>query len=198
MPASILQNCTRVGPTLRHILASALPGIVRDAAHFDFDEGFFGQQAVYRVSMGNFSELAGGCMERLGSILNFPTRFVAITYCRSPCQPDFGCGRTYLLSSSATLTRMHAHPAVFFAAMSLALLGVKVRGDKRDRYLHHGHYLVKLAAWALFNALPFLFPNGVVDAYGARMGMASAGGMVHRSNPTSACVHATSARVVDL
>lgn len=27
---------------------------MRDAAHFDFDEKWFGQQAVYRVSMGNF------------------------------------------------------------------------------------------------------------------------------------------------
>lgn len=29
-------------------------GIVRDAAHFEFDDKWFGQQAVYRVSMGNF------------------------------------------------------------------------------------------------------------------------------------------------
>lgn len=27
---------------------------MREAAHFDFDDKWFGQQAVYRVSMGNF------------------------------------------------------------------------------------------------------------------------------------------------
>lgn len=54
---------------------------------------------------------------------------------------------------------------MFFSCMSLALLGVKYKGDKRDRYLHHGHPLAKLGLWLLFTALPFLFPNEVLDAY---------------------------------
>jgi len=88
---------------------------MRDAAHFDFDEKWFGQQAVYRVSMGNF---------------------------------------------------------MFFTAMSIALVGVKYKSDKRDRYLHHGNYALKLGVWLLFTALPFLFPNGLVNAYShmARVG----------------------------
>ena len=49
--------------------------------------------------------------------------------------------------------------------MALATLGVKTKGDKRDRYLHHGHPLVKLGLWLLFTALPFLFPNEVLNAY---------------------------------
>ncbi|KAG2425224.1 hypothetical protein HYH02_015051 [Chlamydomonas schloesseri] len=76
---------------------------------------WFGQQAVYRVSMGNF---------------------------------------------------------LFFGCMSLALLGVKHRGDKRDAYLHHGHPLAKLGLWLLFTCLPFLFPNEVLNVYSwaARVG----------------------------
>jgi hypothetical protein len=50
--------------------------------------------------------------------------------------------------------------------MSLALVGVKYKSDKRDQILHHGNWLLKLAAWLVFTALPFLFPNNVVDAYG--------------------------------
>ncbi|EFJ42217.1 hypothetical protein VOLCADRAFT_83749 [Volvox carteri f. nagariensis] len=91
-----------------------IPWIVKDVTAVDMDK-WFGQQAVYRVSMGNF---------------------------------------------------------LFFACMSLATIGVKFRGDKRDRYLHHAHPLLKLALWLLFTALPFLFPNGVLNAYSwmARVG----------------------------
>jgi hypothetical protein len=50
--------------------------------------------------------------------------------------------------------------------MSAALAGVKVRGERRAKLLHHGHYALKLLAWTVFTALPFLLPNGAVDAYG--------------------------------
>ncbi|KXZ45723.1 hypothetical protein GPECTOR_51g709 [Gonium pectorale] len=91
-----------------------IPWIVKDVTQAHVDE-WFGQQAVYRVSMGNF---------------------------------------------------------LFFSCMSLALVGVKTKGDKRDRYLHHGHPLLKLGVWLLFTALPFLFPNELLHAYSwlARIG----------------------------
>ncbi|KAL6757882.1 serine incorporator/TMS membrane protein [Haematococcus lacustris] len=89
-------------------LLEKIPWIVRDAAHFEFDDKWFGQQAVYRVSMGS---------------------------------------------------------CLFFGVMSLVMLGVKYRGDKRDKYLHHGNPLLKLVLWLLFTTLPFFFPNPVVDAY---------------------------------
>jgi hypothetical protein len=56
--------------------------------------------------------------------------------------------------------------------MSLALLGVRTKGDKRGAYLHQGNWAAKLAAWLVFIALPFFFPNGLVVAYGwaARFG----------------------------
>jgi len=34
--------------------ATTRAGIMREAAHFHFDDSWFGQQAVYRVSFGNF------------------------------------------------------------------------------------------------------------------------------------------------
>ena len=54
---------------------------------------------------------------------------------------------------------------MFFGALSLALLGVRTKGDKRGQVLHQGNWAAKLAAWTLFSALPFLFPNGLVAAY---------------------------------
>ena len=50
--------------------------------------------------------------------------------------------------------------------MALATLGVKYKSDKRDVYLHHGNWLVKLGLWLLFSVLPFFFPNGVISLYG--------------------------------
>ena len=50
--------------------------------------------------------------------------------------------------------------------MSLIMIGVKYKSDKRGQYIHHGNWLVKLGLWLLFNALPFFFPNGMVQAYG--------------------------------
>eukprot|EP00200_Dunaliella_tertiolecta_P011069 CAMPEP_0202381332 /NCGR_PEP_ID=MMETSP1127-20130417/34960_1 /ASSEMBLY_ACC=CAM_ASM_000462 /TAXON_ID=3047 /ORGANISM="Dunaliella tertiolecta, Strain CCMP1320" /LENGTH=438 /DNA_ID=CAMNT_0048980259 /DNA_START=170 /DNA_END=1486 /DNA_ORIENTATION=+ len=90
-------------------LMEKIPWIMREAAHLHLSDEWFGQQAVYRISMGNF---------------------------------------------------------VLFTILSLSLLGVKLKADKRSKYLHHGHYLLKLLAWAVFTALPFFFPPGFVDAYG--------------------------------
>ena len=50
--------------------------------------------------------------------------------------------------------------------MSAIMVGVKYKSDSRDRHLHHGNWLLKLGVWILFVALPFLFPNNVVEAYG--------------------------------
>lgn len=55
---------------------------------------------------------------------------------------------------------------LFFSFMALATLGVKYKSDKRDKYLHHGNWLVKLGVWLLFSLLPFFFPAGVVSVYG--------------------------------
>lgn len=56
---------------------------------------------------------------------------------------------------------------LFFSFMAVALLGVKYKSDKRDIYLHHGNWMVKLGLWLLFCILPFFFPNGLVSMYGA-------------------------------
>lgn len=49
--------------------------------------------------------------------------------------------------------------------MSAVLVGVKYKSDKRDQYLHHGGWLVKLGLWLLLCILPFFFPVGLVNAY---------------------------------
>ena len=54
---------------------------------------------------------------------------------------------------------------LFFMVMAGVMVGVKHRGDSRDKYIHHGNWLLKLASWLLFAAFPFLLPNGVVEAY---------------------------------
>lgn len=55
---------------------------------------------------------------------------------------------------------------LLFAGLAVVMLGVRSKGDRRDRYLHHGSWLIKLVLWLAFNILPFLFPNPVVNAYG--------------------------------
>lgn len=94
-----------------YMLGLCITGIMRAATGFEPSDKWFGQQAVYRISMGNF---------------------------------------------------------LFFGCMSLALLGVKYKGEKRGQVLQHGNWMIKLVVWVLFNALPFLFPNGLVQAYGAQ------------------------------
>lgn len=49
--------------------------------------------------------------------------------------------------------------------MSAVLVGVKYKSDKRDQYLHHGGWLVKLGLWLLLCILPFFFPVGLINAY---------------------------------
>ena len=51
--------------------------------------------------------------------------------------------------------------------MALTMIGVKYKSDKRDLNLQHGGWFVKIGLWLLFNMLPFFFPVGLVNAYGA-------------------------------
>ena len=46
------------------------------------------------------------------------------------------------------------------------MLGVKYKSDKRDQYLQHGGWFVKLALWVVCNVVPFLLPAGIVNSYG--------------------------------
>ncbi len=46
------------------------------------------------------------------------------------------------------------------------MLGVKYKGDKRDQYLQHGGWFVKIALWVICNIIPFLLPSGLVTSYG--------------------------------
>ena len=57
---------------------------------------------------------------------------------------------------------------LFFGLMALAMVGVRYKSDKRDQYLQHGGWFVKIALWLLFNVLAFFLPVGMVNAYGAR------------------------------
>ena len=47
------------------------------------------------------------------------------------------------------------------------MVGVKYKSDKRDQYLQHGGWFLKVAFWLLFNILPFFFPVSFVNGYGA-------------------------------
>ena len=70
---------------------------------------------------------------------------------------------------TAGLTLASYDSQLFFSFMALVLLGVKYKSDKRDQYLHHGNWMVKLGLWLLFSALPFFFPNGLINMYGAHI-----------------------------
>jgi len=94
-------------------LMEKLPWIVYHGSHSS--DSFYGQQAVYRVSLGNF---------------------------------------------------------LFFGLLASTMLGVKYKGDKRDQYLQHGGWFVKIALWVICNFVPFLLPAGIINSYGwvARVG----------------------------
>lgn len=49
--------------------------------------------------------------------------------------------------------------------MAMLMLGVKYTDDPRAKAIHNGHWLLKLLLWAVFTALPFLFPMPVIGAY---------------------------------
>ena len=61
---------------------------------------------------------------------------------------------------------------MFFGGLSAMLVDCKTRSDPRDRHIHHGSWTLKLAAWALCVIVPFLLPDGFIDAYAwlARLG----------------------------
>lgn len=48
---------------------------------------------------------------------------------------------------------------VFFGLLSLILMGVKYKSDKRDEYIQHGSWAIKGAVWMLFLVLPFFIPG---------------------------------------
>jgi len=58
-------------------------------------------------------------------------------------------------------------PQLFFGLMALAMVGVRFKSDKRDQYLQHGGWFVKVALWLLFTVVAFFLPVGLVNAYGA-------------------------------
>lgn len=88
------------------VLLEKIPWIVRN--QMDLSDKWFGQQAVYRLSLGS---------------------------------------------------------CLFFCTMAAIMAGVKYKSDARDKYLHHGNWLVKLGVWLLFAAFPFLLPNEFIEAY---------------------------------
>merc|ERR1719146_505413 len=61
--------------------------------------------------------------------------------------------------------RVSIGSALFFMLNAAALYKVKLRSDPRDRWLHHGSWFVKFPLWLLCCVLPFLLPNGAVEAY---------------------------------
>ena len=54
---------------------------------------------------------------------------------------------------------------LMFSLLAGLLVGVKYKSDRRAATLHHGSWLIKVALWLAFSALPFFLPNGVVNAY---------------------------------
>ena len=122
---------------------------MRAASGFEPSDKWFGQQAVYRISFGNFVSLAVFALR----------------------QHTFN--NTHRCAHTLNPFPTHQHTQqIFFSGMALALLGVRHKGDKRGQAIQHGGWGAKLALWLLCCALPFFFPAGLVAAYGwlARVG----------------------------
>eukprot|EP01026_Neomeris_dumetosa_P027760 TRINITY_DN2253_c0_g1_i3.p3 TRINITY_DN2253_c0_g1~~TRINITY_DN2253_c0_g1_i3.p3 ORF type:complete len:436 (+),score=55.29 TRINITY_DN2253_c0_g1_i3:323-1630(+) len=122
------QRSARIGYCILFTLAMIIAWLMRDFAKplieqlpwivdSDEDHGnkWYGVQAVYRISLGNF---------------------------------------------------------LFYIILSIVMIGVRYKNDRREQTIHHGGWLLKGIAWLGLNILPFFFPNGMIEAYGwlARIG----------------------------
>lgn len=54
---------------------------------------------------------------------------------------------------------------LFFAILSLIMIGVKDQNDTRDSW-QHGGWMAKIIIWALLIILVFFFPNALTSFYG--------------------------------
>jgi len=118
----IMKRSARLAYCLLFVLSMLLAWVLRDFAQpimekipwivrHDFPEdsdAWYGKQAVFRVSLGNF---------------------------------------------------------LFFSCLSMALVGVKYKSDRRGTFLQHGGWMIKIVLWLAFNALPFFLPNQVINSY---------------------------------
>ncbi|GMH44341.1 hypothetical protein BSKO_12275 [Bryopsis sp. KO-2023] len=50
----------------------------------------------------------------------------------------------------------------FFGLLSLILVGVKYKSDKRDEYIQHGSWAIKGVVWLVFLIFPFFIPGDFV------------------------------------
>lgn len=105
-------------------------------------ENWYGQQAVYRVSLGNFVS----------------------PFAASASVEGYVCPQSS--PKTKLLCQVSLAAQLFFGLLALVLLGVNYKGDKRDQYLQHGGWLVKALLWLLCNIVPFFLPASVVNTYG--------------------------------
>ena len=123
-------------------LPSTPAGVVRHFAGGDLPpDAWFGQQAVFRISLGNF--LLFGAL----ALIVFDVRYKSDR-------------RDTALHHGALAGRVERRPG------ARARPPCRPAHPRSSPPLHAaGHWLVKLGLWAACNALPFLLPNGVVAAY---------------------------------
>lgn len=180
-----LKHALFTSPPQRARRLSLSAGIMRHFAGGDMPpDAWFGQQAVYRISLGNFVSPAGStlhtapassCLARDVThgdpswLRNLGRSFVVPL-------PSRICICTILFSSLPLLmtSQLPPRPAstplspphqVLFGSLAVVMLDVRYKSDKRDAGLHHGHWLLKAGLWLACNVLPFFLPVGVVGAY---------------------------------
>lgn len=147
-------------------LLAKLPWIVRVYAGQPPDS-WFGEQAVLRVALGNalfFAALAG---LTAGVQTNADTRYRCAPRRPPSVRP---CVRALSLAVAARHGERSVRPG-------RGRVHTERGGDSRPnhnapvglpRHVHKGHWVLKTLAWALLMVLPFLLPNSLVAAFGAR------------------------------
>lgn len=108
------------------------------------DDAWFGQQAVYRISMGNFVSWLGrcwasSCAGRRHSVAPQPQALGKYTtaFCRW-C--DLGSTGADACSSLWPTLQ------VLFGTLAVVMFDVKYKSDRRDAALHHGEARSRVAA----------------------------------------------------
>jgi len=78
---------------------------------------------------------------------------------------SMGANPSHALYGNQAVYRICCGAFAFFGIMSLCLIGVKSRSDRRDKKLHHGSWVVKTLLFIVFLALPFFLPDGGIEGF---------------------------------
>ncbi|KAI5067857.1 hypothetical protein GOP47_0016202 [Adiantum capillus-veneris] len=188
VPANIFQPSNFLGavlvdPTECRAVSSARASNVKCAESIKPGRGHSWEQG--NGGMGACCSCCGLCTSAAGKITQRSARIaycglfalsLIIAWILRECSAPLMRKISWINTSSSTVRsnewlemqavlRVSLGSFLFFALLSLLMIGVKDQKDWRDS-VHHGGWTAKLIGWFILTVLMFFLPNGVITAYG--------------------------------